>query len=202
MRSPVVCSRSRSRSGSRIALAGAAFGAVSLAMPGAARAEWTVGASAGVAAPVSTQELTESNVGFTVDVSGGYRIPLGVVALRPELVAGYAGMSMSILRARAGLRLETRGLVAPYAFARAGAARVSYETTASFGAPTSTPVVSSEHAGALAYDMGLGLSVAPPGMFELDVHAAFNGVRGAAVEDGPIPDATWLTACVGVTAHF
>ena len=80
---------------------------------------------------------------------------------------------------------------------------MSYETTASFGAaPASPPVTSSEHAGALAYDMGLGLTIAPPGMFELDVHAGFNGVRGASVEDGPIPDATWLTAAVGVTAHF
>ncbi len=166
-----------------------------------------MGATADVAAPLSTQAFTASSVGLAVDVNGGYRVPLGVVALRPELSVGYVGMSMSILRARAGLRLEARGLVAPYAFARAGVARVRYETTDTFGAfeprPPPAPVAFAEKAGALAYDMGVGLVVAPPGMFELDVHAAYNGVSsGPPPEDGPSPNATWLTAGVGVTAHF
>jgi hypothetical protein len=186
---------------------GAALGATLTLPSGAARADSVVGVKGETAFPsagtsgVERSDSLKVGAGFGLQI--GYEFELGPVALRPEAVVDYTRMPTSVLRLMAGGRMQTTGLIAPFAIAHAGWGRGTFETTA--GTPWSSPpgdqVYSISRSG-FAYELGGGIGFRPSRSFELELLVAYNGASEPAFEDAPYLDAHWLSAGIGATYHF
>jgi hypothetical protein len=150
-----------------------------------ARAEWTAGASLGALLPFGE---AETNVGWGVDASGGYRLHLASITLGPELGVGY-GVYTPIASARkalgfghlgARLGLDFVPSVTPYAFARLG---YGVASTTNFPDPNQGRTFSS---GAFV-DLGLGVSRRVGKAFEIGLEAGY-----ATIEPGGCFCARWF----------
>jgi hypothetical protein len=112
-------------------------------------------------------------------------------------------MPTSVLRLMAGGRIQTTGLVAPVAIARAGWGRGTFETTA-VSPWVSAPEghVYSFSGSGFAYELGGGVALRPSRSIEVELLVAYNGTSEPAVEDAPFLNAHWLSAGLGATYHF
>jgi opacity protein-like surface antigen len=183
-----------------------ALAASLLFCPATARAEAVVGVSGETAFPSSATSGVDRNdsvrIGGGFGVQAGYQFDLGPVAVRPEAIIDYTRMPTSVLRLMAGGRMQGTGLVAPFAIARAGWGRGTYETTSLGLALNPDGRVDSMSGSGFAYELGAGLGFKPSSLLELELLVAYNAASEPVAEDVPLFKAQWLSAGLGATYHF
>jgi opacity protein-like surface antigen len=186
---------------SSFALAGSFFSS-----SGAARADSVVAVEGETAFPSSDTSGVERSdsvkVGGGFGLAVGYQFEAGPVALRPEAVIDYTRMPTSVLRLMAGGRIQSTGLVAPFAIARAGWGRGTFETTSGGWPTNSEQHVYTFSGSGFAYEVGGGIAFKPSAPLELELLVAYNSASEPVVEDVPLFRAHWLSAGLGATYHF